>query len=347
MTSSIVLTGLQKSSGSASKASAHSSAGPRGEDLVEQSDELAGVNRPGGQAVEALVGDPLGMADRSGQGGPVAVTLEADDPEGTAVPCRVIVHDGAVHRFSHSDIQRPAPHEHDVEVEADGVAALAQQGGRDDLTVAGAGLLDEGGADHGGTGHGCRVVAHAASLERQGATGRTQRLGDAGSRPKGRDVVGAPFCVRPLQAIPGDDGVDQAGVTLVYLVGAEPDALEGGRAQVRQEDVGPCHQLIREVQATFVRKVECNGALAPVVQLEHRIGRQVTTEHVEEGPTRVPLGRLDLHDIRTPVGQDAAGTGAGDPDAEFDHPHAVQRPAHEAEREGQRAAKDSGALTKL
>ncbi len=123
-------------------------------------------------------------------------------------------------------------------------------------------------------------------------------------------------------------------MTLVYLVGAEPDALEGGRAQVGQEDVGPCHQLMRQVQATFAREVECDGALAPVVQLEHRIGRQVTTEDVEEGPTRVSLGGLDLHHVRAPVGQDAAGAGAGDPDPEFDHPHAVQRPAHGAGTEG-------------
>ena len=136
-------------------------------------------------------------------------------------------------------------------------------------------------------------------------------------------------------------------MTLVHLVRAEPDALEGGWAQVCQEDVGLCQQLMRQIQAAFCREVECDGALTPVVQLEHRIGRQVTAEDVEEGPTRVSLGGLYLHHVRTPVGQDATGPGAGDPDPEFDHPHAVQRPAHGARRETKRTGMNARAITKL
>ena len=66
------------------------------------------------------------------------------------------------------------------------------------------------------------------------------------------------------------------------------------------------------------------AALAPVVQLEHRVGREITAENVEKRPARVAFGRLDLHDIGTPVGQDPSGPGPGDPDAELDHPDAAQ-----------------------
>ena len=151
--------------------------------------------------------------------------------------------------------------------------------------------------------------------------------------------------VGTLQAVARDDGVDEAGVAFVDLVGAEPDPLEGGRAQVGQEDVGLRHQLMRQVQAAFGREVEGDGALAPVIQLEHRIGRQVTTEDVEEGPTRVSLGRLDLDHVRTPVGQDAGGPGTGDPDPEFDHLHALQGSTHGAATRITRRGMDCRALT--
>ena len=161
-----------------------------------------------------------------------------------------------------------------------------------------------------------------------GPPGRTQRLGDAGPGPEGGDVVGATVRVGALQAVTGDDGVDEAGVALVHLVGPEPDALQGGRTQVGQEDVRLGHQLMGQRQAALAREVEGDGPLAPVVQLEHRVGRQITAEDVEERPARVAFGRLDLHDVGTPVGQDPSGPRTGDPDPELDHPDAAQRPAH-------------------
>ena len=162
----------------------------------------------------------------------------------------------------------------------------------------------------------------------RGATRRTQGLGDPGSRPEGSDVVGAPFRVGTLQAVARDDGVDEAGMALVHLVGPEPDAPQGSRTQVGQEDVGLGHELMRQLQSALAREVEGDGSLAPVVQFEHRVRRQVTAEDVEKGPARVAFGRLDLHDVGAPVSHDAAGSGAGDPDPELDHPDAAQRPAH-------------------
>ena len=225
----------------------------------------------------------------------------------------------------------PPPHEHDVEVETDGVTALAEQRGRNDLTPTGAHLFHQGGADHGGAGHGGGVVAHAAALEGQRATGATQRLGDAGPGPEGGDVVGPAVRFGALQAVAGDDGVDEAGVALVHLVGPEPDALQGSWTQVGQEDVRFSHQLMSQRQAALAREVERDGPLAPVVQLEHRVGREITAEDVEERAARVPFGRLDLHDIGAPVGQDPSGARTGDPDSELHHPDAAQWPAHATE----------------
>ena len=83
----------------------------------------------------------------------------------------------------------------------------------------------------------------------------------------------------------------------MHLVRTEPDALQGGRAQVGQEDICLGHQLMRQAQAALAREVEGDGTLAPVVQLEDRIGGEIAAENVEEGPARVAFGRLDLHHV--------------------------------------------------
>ena len=109
MTSSIVLTGLQKSSGSASKASAHSSSGRVAKISSSRPISSRALMARSGAGGEALVGEPLGPPDGAGQGGPVAVALEADDPKGSTVARRVVVHDGAVHRLAHPDVAATDP----------------------------------------------------------------------------------------------------------------------------------------------------------------------------------------------------------------------------------------------
>ena len=110
--------------------------GPGGEDLVEQADQLGRVPPPGARVFEALVVQPLGVSDDARQGRPVAVALEAHDPKGAPVAGHVVVQGRAVHRLARADAQAPAPHQRDVDIEADGVDALAQQRSRDHLAHA-------------------------------------------------------------------------------------------------------------------------------------------------------------------------------------------------------------------
>ena len=123
----MVLTGLQNNSGSASKSGRPLAQGPRGEDVVEQADELRRVDGTAPLAGKALVREPLGPPDGTGQGGPVALTFETDDPEGAPIARRVVVHRRVEHRLPCPHAQRAAPHDGDVDVEADRVHALAQE----------------------------------------------------------------------------------------------------------------------------------------------------------------------------------------------------------------------------
>ena len=85
------------------------------------------MNSPVTGTVESGVDYPLRVPDGSGQGGPMAVALEADDPECSAVTRLVVVQDGAVHGLPGADSERPTPHQRNVHVEPDGVRPLSQQ----------------------------------------------------------------------------------------------------------------------------------------------------------------------------------------------------------------------------
>ena len=97
----------------------------RGEDLVEQADELGRVLAAARRRREALVGEPLGVADDAGQRRPVALALLADEPERLAVAGDVVVHRRVAHLLAAADADVGAPAERDGEVEADRVDALA------------------------------------------------------------------------------------------------------------------------------------------------------------------------------------------------------------------------------
>ena len=58
----------------------------------------------------------------------------------------------------------------------------------------------------------------------------------------------------------------------------------------------------------------------------------------EEAAERVAVARLDLHDLRAPVGEHAAGRGPGHPDAELHHPDPDHGACHGAHRAAARSA---------
>ena len=76
------------------------------------------------------------------------------------------------------------------------------------------------------------------------------------------------------------------------------------------------------------REVDDDAALGAVVELERWVHRQVAAQDPHELAGRVAGGRLHLHDVGAPVGEDAAGRRAGDPHAELDHADAFERSGH-------------------
>ena len=98
---------------------------PGGEDPVQHADQVRGVGSPLPGPGEPFVVQPFGMADHPGQRRPVALAFQADDPEPSTAARRVVVHGGVAHRSSLPGLQGCAPHEEQVQVEADGVGPLA------------------------------------------------------------------------------------------------------------------------------------------------------------------------------------------------------------------------------
>src|SRR5207248_9982836 len=93
-----------------------------------------------------------------------------------------------------------------------------------------------------GRGHADRVVTHAAALEGKMRAGRGEGGGQPAAGPVGGDVVGQLVGVGAVQAVAGDDGVHQAGVAGTQRRLAEADPLQGGDAEVGEENVGAVDQ---------------------------------------------------------------------------------------------------------
>ena len=72
-------------------------------------------------------------ADRAAQRRPVPIGLQPDDPEPPPVRRRVVVHARVAHRLALADRDRPPGQQERVQVEADGVGALAVQRRADQL----------------------------------------------------------------------------------------------------------------------------------------------------------------------------------------------------------------------
>ena len=286
---------------------------PRREHLVEQPDELADVRATRLGRPEALALDPLGAVDRSAQVGPVTVALEADEPEPAPLRVLVAVDRRVRHLRALRDAEGHAEAERGVEVEADRVHAVPQQRRVHELALARLPACEQRRARAGRERHARAVVAHAAALERRLAAGCRQQAGDATARPERGDVVRGAVAVVAGHAEAGDDRVHEPRVVRAQRLEVEPEPLERVEADVREEDVGAVDQLEREVEAARLREVDDDAALRAVVHLERRVERHVAAEHLGEATGRVTRRRLDLDDVRAPVGEQATGRRARPP----------------------------------
>ena len=166
-----------------------------------------------------------------------------------------------------------------------------------------------------------------AALEREIAALRGQRVRDARPRPVRGDVVRAPVGVLALDPVSGDERVDQAGMAGHDLVVPEPHAFQRFGPDVGQEDVGARDEFRDDGPPAFAGEVDRDAALGPVVEIERRVAGAVAADHPAERARRVTGRRFHLDDVSAPVGEDAAGSRAGDPHAEFDDADAGERPA--------------------
>ncbi|MPY92245.1 MAG: NAD(P)-binding protein, partial [Acidimicrobiia bacterium] len=169
------------------------------------------------------------------------------------------------------------------------------------------------------------MVAHPAPLVRQGHLLGGQRGGHPGTGPERPDVVSGPVTVGTVEAVAGDARVDEARVARPQCVGVEPGPGQAPGAEVRDEHVGPVHQLGEEAGAGLAAVVEGDRALAPIVELE---GRVAVLEEPVERAERVPGDGLDLDDVGSPVGEDARAGRPRHPEADLDDAHSLHRATH-------------------
>ncbi len=158
---------------------------------------------------------------------------------------------------------------------------------------------------------------------------RRQGRGDTRTCPEPTDVVARTIGIGAVSAVSGHERVHQTRVRLEQLIRAETQPLERVDAQVGQEDVGLGDHAVQRVASTLFLEIEHHAALAAIVEIERwGLRLAVPHDHLEHAPHRVPLGRLDLDDLGSPVRQDARCRGAGNPHPEFDDPvvleHAVR-----------------------
>src|SRR5262249_40260944 len=136
--------------------------------------------------------------------GPVAILLEPDEVEASAVAGAVRVQQRRRELLASPGRLDPPEPQEDAEVPSHRVDAGAQERGPDEAALPGALPLEEGGHDAGHGGDAGDMVAHAAAdvrwhLALRHESGRHRRPG-----PEGANVVAGPVTLRSFEPVPGD-----------------------------------------------------------------------------------------------------------------------------------------------
>ncbi len=157
-------------------------------------------------------------------------------------------------------------------------------------------------------------------------------MGQARPGPERGDVVGGPVRVGPLEAVAGDQPVDQPRVGRGHRVEVHADPAQRAGTDIGDEHVGLVEQGPRARLPVLGREVEHDAAFTAVVHLERRTDvvpvLRADTQHPAEGAGGIAIGWFDLDDVGTPVREDAARRRTRHPHAEFDDPDALQRTRH-------------------
>ena len=132
----------------------------------------------------------------------------------------------------------------------------------------------------------------------------------------------------PVLAVAGDVAVDEPRVLGRERRVVEPEPRERVAPVVGDEDVRAEHERARRLARGGLGEVERDRALAAVVEVEARAGRQLDPrERAVELPHRVAARRLDLHHVRAPVGHEPRRRRSRDPEPHLHHAHALKQHA--------------------
>ena len=120
------------------------------------------------------------------------------------------------------------------------------------------------------------------------------------------------------------DGFDGA-----HVVDVDTQLLAHRGQRAREEDVAGRRDAEERLAARVGGEVDDDAALAPVRDLEERVGAvDLEVEEVLEPALRVPGRRLDLDHLGPEVGHDRAGRGDERPVRELDHLDSRERSGH-------------------
>jgi len=164
---------------------------------------------------------------------------------------------------------------------------------------------------------------------------RTER-GILRCRPVEQHTASTPVCcgvkargilVGTFKAVCGEQCIDELRAACLYAVVVDAQTLESMRAGVRDKDIGGLEKLEQGFLAVGILEVEAQTALAAVVSLENG-GVIFGRRHLPctaDGAVGLALCRLDLNDIGTPLGHDAACHGRCDMSSELNDFDVFQR----------------------
>ena len=110
----------------------------------------------------------------------------------------------------------------------------------------------------------------------------------------------------------------------------DPELLAHGRQVAREEDVGRGRHLEQQVPAGAGRQVDGHPPLAPVWDLDERVGSGplCAAQQVHQTALRIAVGRFDLDHVRTEIGQSRSGGRDERPGRDLEHADTFEWAGH-------------------
>ena len=126
---------------------------------------------------------------------------------------------------------------------------------------------------------------------------------NAGERLDEKVLAGL-LAPRPVDAVPGDGAVDDAGVDLANRLISQAQPLHHAGPEILDDDVGARDELLHQREIPSILKVRGEAALVPVDRMEERaVALHLKIREIEP-PAELPAVRpLDLNDGCAEIGE--------------------------------------------